>query len=108
VGTVVVLRASRSLTFDQGNLGLRRQVAAQLDAGARVFVVDVSGVVEIDSYGVAELVSCHTAVTRADGRLVLCAASPKVRQVLAVTRLDSVIESFESEPAALAALGPPS
>ncbi len=103
-GGVAVLRAARSLTFDQGNLGLRRQVDAQLHAGARLFALDLSGVTEIDSYGIAELVSCHTAVTRRDGRLVLCAPSAKVRQVLAVTRLDGVIEAFASEAAAVAGL----
>jgi anti-anti-sigma factor len=102
----MVLKAARSLTFDQGNLGLRRQVALQLEAGSRLFVLDVSAVTEIDSYGVAELVSCHTAVGRLAGRLVLCAPSPKVRQVLAVTRLDGVIESFASEADAIAALQP--
>ena len=100
----MVLKAGRSLTFDDGNLGLRRTVGAQLEAGGRAFVIDMNGVTAIDSYGVAELVSCHTTVTRSGGRMILCALSPKVREVLAVTRLDGVIEVRGSEAEAIADL----
>ena len=99
-----MLRARRSLTFDDGTRSLRREVVAQLDAGATAFVIDLSGVTEIDSFGVAELVSCHMAIVRRGGRLIFCAPSPKVRQVLAVTRLEGVVELRASEAEALAEL----
>jgi anti-sigma B factor antagonist len=79
-------------------------VVSKLDAGTLGFVIDLADVTEIDSFGVAELVSCHMAVVRKGGRLIFCAPSPKVRQVLAVTRLEGVMESRESEEVALAEL----
>ncbi|HZW72007.1 MAG TPA: STAS domain-containing protein, partial [Caldimonas sp.] len=101
---IAVLHARRSLTFDDGHRGLRREVVSKLDAGTMGFVIDLADVMEIDSFGVAELVSCHMAVVRKGGRLIFCAPSPKVRQVLAVTRLEGVMESRESEEVALAEL----
>ena len=92
------------MTFDDGNLGLQREVTKQLESGARAFVLNVSGVNAIDSYGVAEVVSCHTTIARRGGRLMLAAPSRKVREVLGVTRLDGVIEIRDSEADAVAAL----
>ena len=104
VGPVTILKAGPSLTFDDGNLGLQRAVVSQLAAGARAFVITVSAVTAIDSFGVAEVVSCHTTIARGGGRLILAAPSRKVREVLAVTRLDGVIEIRETEADAVAAL----
>jgi len=101
---IAVVHARRSLTFIDGQRDLRRQVMAQLDAGTLGFVIDLLEVTEIDSFGIAELVSCHMAVVRRGGRLLFCAPSLKVRQVLAVTRLDSVIEWREFEEDAVAEL----
>jgi len=103
-GLVAVLKAGRSLTFDDGDLGLCGEVASLLDAGTRAFVINVGGVAVIDSSGVAELVSCQTAISRRGGRLILCEPSPKVREVLGVTRLDGVIEARASEAEAIAEL----
>ncbi len=105
-GPVAIVRAPRSLTFDKGHLGLRREVGLLLDGGARAFAIDVSDVTAIDSYGVAELVSCHTAITRSGGRAILCAPARKVRDVLAVTRLDRIVEVCDTEAQAIAALAP--
>ncbi len=104
VGSVTVVKPGPSLTFDDGNLGLRRTIGLRVDGGARAFVVNMGAVGAIDSYGVAELVSCHTTMTRSGGRVILCALSPKVREVLAVTRLDTVFAVRESEAAAVAEL----
>ena len=101
---MTILKAGPSLTFDDGNLGLQREVTRQLEAGARAFVLNVSAVNAIDSYGVAEVVSCHTTIARRGGRLMLAAPSRKVREVLGVTRLDGVIEIRGTEAEAVAAL----
>jgi anti-anti-sigma factor len=85
---------------------LRRAVAAALNAGARAFVVNAGAVAEVDSYGVAELASSHTACARRGGRLVFCELTVKLREVLLVTRLDRVFESYPTEAEALAAFDP--
>ena len=102
---MTVFRLGPKLTFDEGNLGLRHEVAAAVATGTRAFVVNVGAVIAIDSYGLAELASSHTAVTRAGGRLVFCELSHKVREVLTVTRLGAIFETRASEGDAMAVFG---
>src|SRR5262245_9993563 len=55
----------------------------------------------IDSGGLGLLVRCLTRIQNAAGQLSLCALSPKVRDVLNVTRLDSVLRPYFTEADAI-------
>ena len=56
----------------------------------------------IDSGGLGLLVRCLTRVQNAAGQLSLCALSPKVSDVLRVTRLDTVLRPHYTEADAIA------
>ena len=56
----------------------------------------------MDSSGVGELVAAYTSTTNKGGQLRLLDLSPKVAQVLQVTRLAGILESYETEEAAVA------
>ena len=56
----------------------------------------------IDSGGLGLLVRCLTRVQNAAGQLSLCALSPKVSDVLRVTRLDRVLKPYYAEADAIA------
>jgi anti-anti-sigma regulatory factor len=47
---------------------------------------------------------CHIAVRRAGGRVRLFNASDKIRTLMKMTRLDTVMELYETEADALATL----
>lgn len=55
----------------------------------------------IDSGGLGLLVRCLTRVQNASGQLSICALSPKVSDVLRVTRLDSVLKPYLAEAEAI-------
>ena len=64
---------------------------------------DLSGIRYVSSTGLGLLVGLNHRIRAAGGRLLLANAGPLVREVLAVTRLDSVLEILpdeSSEPAA--------
>ena len=56
----------------------------------------------IDSGGLGLLVRCLTRVQNASGRLSICALSPKVSDVLRVSKLDSVLKPYFAEAEAIA------
>jgi anti-anti-sigma factor len=56
----------------------------------------------IDSGGLGLLVRCLTRVQNASGRLSICALSPRVADVLRITRLDSVLRPYIAEADAIA------
>ena len=68
-------------------------------------LVDFREVPYIDSTGIGFLVGLYTSVTRSlGGRFVLVGASPRVGEVLTLTRLNTVIPMARDMPAGLAAL----
>jgi len=56
----------------------------------------------IDSGGLGLLVRCLTRVQNAAGQLSVCALSPKVSDVLRITRLDGVLKPYLAEADAIA------
>ena len=56
----------------------------------------------IDSGGLGLLVRCLTRVQNASGQLSLCALSPKVSDVLRITKLDGPLRPYIAEADAIA------
>jgi anti-sigma B factor antagonist len=71
-------------------------------AGARLVVVDLSGVDFLDSSGLGVLVTAHRDLTDGQGTLHLVRPRPSIDKVLTLTRLTEVIDTFDSLDAALA------
>lgn len=76
--------------------------AMVLPAGGTV-IVDLSRVTFIDSSGLGVLVQAHRTALEQDTRL-LVVASPPVRKLLALTALDTVLETHDELTAAEAAV----
>jgi anti-anti-sigma factor len=68
-------------------------------------LVDLSDVISIGSIVIGFIVDLYTSITKKpDGRFVLAAANPRVRGVLDLTRLSTVIPLAADTPSGLAAL----
>jgi len=74
--------------------------------GTRRVVVDLQGLMRIDSAGLGALASAFVSLTKATGRLVLAAAPPKVRDLLSTTMLLQVIPLYPDVESARRALAP--
>ena len=86
---------------------LKEQVTAALAVGDRSIVLNLSQLSFVDSSFIGELVSCVLAVTRAGGTLKLACVVRRVQELLFITRLASIIESFDTEQAAVASFSRP-
>jgi anti-anti-sigma factor len=65
-------------------------------------LIDLSKVSRIDSTGLGVLMNCYCHAVKNAGALKLLNADAPVRRVLSVTKIDSVLQMFEDEAAALA------
>ena len=74
-----------------------------IESGCRKFVINLTGVTYLDSYGMHDLVVAHNAVTEAHGKLVLLGANPRVRKVIEIT-MKKLFALYDDEPAALEAV----
>ncbi|HJZ72971.1 MAG TPA: STAS domain-containing protein [Vicinamibacterales bacterium] len=106
VHSVPVLDLRGAVTATHPDSGLRRAIRAALEQGARVVVVNLAHVTTIDSSGVADLAASHTMVAGLGGRLAFCNPTPKLKDVFATTRLNTVLDLYDTEDDALAAVGP--
>ena len=86
---------------------LKEQVIAALVAGEKSIVLNLSQLSFVDSSFIGELVSCVIAVTRAGGTLKLACVVRRVQELLFITRLATIIESHDSEQAAVASFFKP-
>jgi anti-anti-sigma factor len=96
----------------EGNLALienarfRKHGAGAIDAGVHKLIVNLARVKYMDSSGLGELISCYTALRQVNGHVKLLHLNNRLQYLLAITNLDSVFETFDSEPAAVSSFAP--
>ena len=101
-GNVIIVNASGRLTLGEGTSALRKRMRELVDAGSGRIVLNMADVTYIDSSGVGELVAAYTTVTAAGGELKLSNLAKRVHELLYITKLCTVFESFEDEASAIA------
>ena len=85
---------------------LEGQVRNVVELGERHLVLDLSETTFLNSAALAALVSAHHRATVLGGSIRLAGAKGPVRKMLAVTRLDEILEHHGDVAAAVAALSP--
>lgn len=103
VGAVTIIDFDGRLVIGTGDLQLREAVREALDGGASRVLLNMAGVSMVDSSGIGELVSSYTTTTSRGGKLGLFGLTGKVRDILMLTQLITVFETFDSEQEAVAA-----
>ena len=81
-------------------------VAAHIDAGGRKLIVNLAKVSYMDSSGLGEIVSCYTQMKEVNGHMKLLNVNNRLHQLLVITKLITVFETFDSEDAAISSFAP--
>jgi anti-anti-sigma factor len=100
-GTVKVLDLSGQITFTQGDLQLKDKINSLVHQGHTNILVNMANVTHVDSAGLGELVGAFTTVTKAGGSMKLVNLTRKLHDLLAITKLLTVFDTFDSEQDAL-------
>ena len=98
---VVILDLSGRITIGEGTVILRDQIQKLLNAGDRKFLLNLEDVNYIDSSGLGELVTTFTTVRNQGGLLKLLNLTRRVQDLMQITKLLTVFETFNSEAEAL-------
>ena len=101
-GTVTILECVGRLTAGEGMDALNDGVQALLAKGRILLLLELSQVHSINSQDISVLVRSSISAGRQGGKLKLLRLSPRVRQVLGITRLLNVLEAFDDEAVAIA------
>ena len=100
VGAVCVIACHGAIIFGEESAALREQVKQALP-DSRYILLDFSSVSYVDSGGLGAIVGLFTSARSAGGDLKIAAMNQRVRHVFHITKLQHVIESFETVEKAL-------
>lgn len=101
VGDVTVVEIKGKMTIGAGDVQFREEVKALVDRGQKKLVLDLQGLKYMDSSGVGELVSTYTTVTNRGGQLHLCNLSGKILDLLQITQLLQVFDTYATADEAI-------
>ena len=102
VGDVKILDCSGKITLGEDTLSIRTTVRDLLQKDSKKILLNLADITYIDSSGIGELVSTYTTTVNSGGRLKLLNLTKKLHQLLAITKLLTVFETFEDESKACA------
>ena len=98
---ITVLDIVGKLTIDEAAQQLRDKINSLISQKETRIVLNLKHVPYIDSGGLGELIASFGSVTRAGGKMKLLNVSARNHDLLSITRLVTVFESFDSEAEAV-------
>ena len=99
---VVILELVGKLVIGDGDVKLREEVRDQLDRGETKLLLHLKGVKTMDSSGLGELIRTKASANAAGATIKLVHVEDKVEEVLEMTRLIGVFDTFNDEIDAIA------
>jgi len=100
-GKVTVLNLSGKITLGDGDVLLKDKLHSLLNQGRKDVLLNLAQVSYVDSAGLGAIVSAYTTMTREGGSLKLANVTKKLQDLLSITKLLTVFETFDSEDEAL-------
>ncbi len=100
-GGVKILDLKGKLTIGEGDELLKDKVNSLIQQGYQKLLLNLEGVPYVDSAGLGEIVRTYTTVSRQGGKLKLLNLTKRIEDLLAITKLLTVFETFESEQEAV-------
>jgi anti-sigma B factor antagonist len=105
VGNVTILDLKGKITLGEGDELIKDKINSLMAHDRRAVVLNLEGIPYIDSAGLGELFRSWTIVTRQGGRLVFLNLTKRIQDLLAITKLLTVVEIYESEADAVDSFG---
>jgi anti-sigma B factor antagonist len=100
-GDVMILDLKGKLTLGDGDELLKDKVNSLIQQGYRKLLLNLEGVPYVDSAGLGEIVRTYTTVSRQGGKLKLLNLTKRIEDLLSITKLLTVFETFETEQEAV-------
>jgi anti-sigma B factor antagonist len=100
-GDVTILDLEGKITIGEGSVSLRSAIRRLIEEGKKKILLNLSGVSYVDSSGIGELVSSYTTINREGGQLKLLKLTQKIKDLLTITKLLTVFDTYDDESEAL-------
>ena len=101
VDNVTILDLKGKITLGDGDEVLKDKINSLIHQDRKRILLNFADVPYVDSAGLGEIVRCYTTVSRKGGRLKLINLTKKIQDLLAITKLLTVFETYDSEDEAV-------
>jgi anti-sigma B factor antagonist len=102
IGDVVVVDVSGKITLgDGGDAMLKDKLRSLVQQGRKKILLNLADVAYVDSAGLGAIVQSYTTVTNQGGALKLVNTTKRIKDLLAITKLLTVFDTFDSEAEAV-------
>jgi anti-sigma B factor antagonist len=96
-GDVTVLDLKGRMTMGEGDELLKDKVNSLILQGRKKLVLNLADVPYVDSAGLGEIVRTYTTVTKQGGSLKLANLTKRITDLLSITKLLTVFDTYDSE-----------
>jgi anti-sigma B factor antagonist len=102
VDDVTILDLKGKMTLGEGDELLKDKINSLVSQGHKKIVLNLEAVPYIDSAGLGEIVRTYTSISRQGGKLKLLNVSKRIQDLLVITKLITIFDSYEDEKEAVA------
>ena len=96
-GDVIILDLKGKMTLGEGDELLKDKVNSLAMQGKTQIVLNLAAVPYIDSAGLGQVVRTYTTVSRQGGSLKLLGLTKRITDLLTITKLLTVFETYDNE-----------
>ena len=102
-GNIAIITVDGDITLNKGgDVLLKDKVQSLIQQGQKNIIIDLGGVSYVDSAGLGQLVHAYATAKNKGGALKLLNVTKRLRDLLVVTKLLTVFDTYDDEKAALA------
>ena len=101
VDGVSVLDLSGKIVLGEGDGQVRDRIKDLLSDGQRKILLNLGDITYIDSAGLGALISSYTTTKREGGSLKLMNLTKRIQDLLAITKLITVFDTYDTEAEAV-------
>src|SRR5262249_1901418 len=102
VDGVSILDLAGKIVLGEGDMQIKERIRDLLADGQKRILLNLSEISYIDSAGLGALISCYTTTNREGGSLKLVNLTKRIQDLLAITKLITVFDTFDDEREAVA------
>jgi anti-sigma B factor antagonist len=108
VGDVVIVDVSGKITLgDGGDAILKDKMRSLIQQNQKKVLLNLGEVSYVDSAGLGEIVQAYAAVTKSGGALKLMNTTKRIKDLLSITKLLTVFDTYDSEAEAVTSFSKP-
>ena len=101
VDDVTILDLKGKMTLGEGDEMLKDKISSMVSQGKKKILLNLEAVPYIDSAGLGEIVRTYTSISRQSGKLKLLNVSKRIQDLLVITKLITIFDSYDAEDEAV-------